>query len=423
MALGEEEIVPYLANVLLVALADKSLTPVEVNALEDVRKGVNAKKNQVASAKKMVEVESYTFRKTGSFSDQIRNLEDILTVALVDSDLSAQELALVKKYCQLVGIYDDQLDMMVMEASRRYEVGTDAIVCPACSTVTPPGARFCPSCGKVIANIETVPAHDLYQIPTEGYALEFCESTSGGFVTALEHAKATATLQTRTINKKTWYLVNFPASRFLDCVPLATALSGMRHRRIYVDGKEGNWSEVFAFTWCASRRSTAYRPVKYCFGKDENRLNPWGCKQAQMEWVEWGRWLSYGRWQKKGMFSTGYMFIFDKQRIRHELQTALFRYRYCPHMRMDLPEAVLRHLPEQVEVTESGDWKYNRCYDALSGTIKVIERQESGGISYTSEYESDGVRPRNLKLLGEILQKAFRECGVRDVEASVLVSK
>lgn len=120
------------------------------------------------------------------------------------------------------------------------------------------------------------------------------------------------------------------------------------------------------------------------------------------------------------MFHSGYVFVFDKQRIRHELETALYRYRFCPHMRTELAEAVLRYFPEQVEVTEGGDWKYNRSYEALTGTIKIIERQESGGLGFTSEYHSDGVRPRNLKLLGEILQKAFRDCDIKDLVASTL---
>ena len=262
-----------------------------------------------------------------------------------------------------------------------------------------------------------------FDLPREGYAVEFCESTSGGFSKALELARATNALQAATKNKKTWYLVSFPATKFEELVPIASSLSGMRNRRVYVDGKEVAWDEVFGFIWCASRRATAYRPVEYCFGKDENRLNPWGCKQGQMEWTEWARWFSYGRWQKTGMFRANHVFVFDKERIRHELSTALYRYRFCPYMRTQLADAVLRHLPDQVEVTTTGDWKYSRAFEVLPGSIKVVEREGSGDLVFSSEYYSDGVRPRGFTFFAELLRKAFKDCGYQDVSVPALLSK
>src|SRR5437879_112822 len=48
------------------------------------------------------------------------------------------------------------------------------------------------------------------------------------------------------------------------------------------------------------------------------------------EWFCWGRWLNQqGDWQ------------FDKERIRHELEKALYAYRYCPALQPSLVEDVL----------------------------------------------------------------------------------
>jgi hypothetical protein len=85
MLLSDEDKVFYLGNVLLIALADKNISPQEGAVLDQIRKGIGAKKNQLNVARKMVEAESYTFRKTGSFSDQIHNLEDMLSVAIQTS--------------------------------------------------------------------------------------------------------------------------------------------------------------------------------------------------------------------------------------------------------------------------------------------------------------------------------------------------
>jgi len=423
MSLNEQDKISYLANVLLVAFADKALSTRESAALEEIRKGIDGKKGQLTSAQKAVEGGSYAFTRAGSFADQVRNLEDILFVALADSDLASRESELVSNFSQLIGVYQDQLDKIIADTSRRCDSASHTVTCPACSATAPAQARFCPGCGQALSASEPPAVQVGFEIPAQGYAIEFAESTAGGFTTGVELAKATGTMQTATKNKKTWYMATFPTNQFAGIVPLASALSGIRNRRVLLDGQELPWGEVFGFTWCASQRATAYRPIEFCFGKDENRLNPWGCKQSRLEWTEWAQWFSYGRWQKSRVLSSGYVFVFDKERIRHELATALYRYRFCPHMRPQLAEAVLRHLPDEVEVVTNGDWKYSHAYEALPGTIKIVEREGSGDYVFTNEYYADGVHPRGFAVLADILKKAFAECGLTDIGASTLLAK
>jgi uncharacterized tellurite resistance protein B-like protein len=423
MAMNEQDKIQYLANVLRIAFADKWISAREGAALEEIRKGIDAKKAQLTAAQKAVESSSYSFIKVGSFADQVRNLEDMLFVSMTDTDLNETESKLVKEFCSLIGIYQDQLDKVIADTSRRCDSATHNVTCPSCSTPVPTQSRFCPSCGQPLASPEVATVQVGFDIPNEGYAIEFCESTAGGFASAVEMAKATGAMETAIKNKKTWYLVKFPASQFVDMVSLASSLAGMRNRRVYLDGKELAWDEVFGFIWCSSRRETAYRPIEYCFGKDENRINPWGCKQSRMEWTEWAQWFSYGRWQKVGLVRSSYVFVFDKERIRHELSTNLYRFRYCPHMHTRLVEAVLKHLPAQVDVTSSEDWKYSQVYEALPGAIKITERLGSDDYSYTNEYYSDGVRPKGYAILADILTEAFAECGYTQMKATTLLSK
>jgi hypothetical protein len=330
---------------------------------------------------------------------------------------------LVSEFCQLVGVTNEQYERIIEEASRRCDSSTHNVTCPSCSKTTQAQARFCPSCGQALISPGTASVQIGFDIPKEGYAVEFCESTAGGFSNALELAKATGRMQTATKNKKTWYLTTFPSHQFADMLPLTSALAGIRNRKVYLDGQELVWDEIFGFTWCASRRATAYRPVEYCFGKDENRINPWGCKQSRMEWIEWAQWFSYGRWQKAGLVRSNYVFVFDKERIRHELATNLFRYRFCPHMQKGLVEAVLKHFPDQAEVTQGGDWKHNHLYEAVPGSIKIIEREGSENVTYTNEYYSDGVRPSGFTVLADVLRKAFKECGYTNIVPTALLSK
>jgi hypothetical protein len=84
-------------------------------------------------------------------------------------------------------------------------------------------------------------------------------------------------------------------------------------------------------------------------------------------------------------------------------------------------EAVLRYLPERVEVTPNGPWKYSRCYEEVPGSIKIIEKQGSGNFTYTNEYYSDGVRPIGHAVFSDILKKAIQECRFTDISVTNLL--
>lgn len=418
MLLNEHGKVTYLANILLVALSDKSMSAEEANVLEKIRKNIDAKKGVLISAQKAVANGSYSFVKAGSFADQVRNLEDMLLVSLVDKDLDGVKSQMISEFSRLISVNQSQFDQITEETLRYYDSTEKEVICLSCLKPTQAIASFCPSCGHPLSLVSAETKIDL-SIPKTGWAIEFCESTAGGFTTALELAKATGTLQSATKNKKTWHLVTALTDNFSELIPIASSLSGIRNRKVYLDGQELIWGEVFGFTWCAAQRLTAYRPNEYCFGKEDNRINPWGCKHAGMEWSDWAPWLSYGHWQQEGFINSKYLFVFDKSRIKHEITTNLYRYRFCPHMRTQLAEAVLKNLPEKVEITSTGPWKYSRAYECLPGSIKIIERD--GG--YTNEYYTDGVRPRGFSALIDILGKAFYECRINGVAVINFISK
>ncbi len=422
MQLSETDKIHYLANVLLVIRADGTTSPRETAALESIRKNLEAKRPHLAAATALVEAGGYQFRLPGTFADQVRNLEDLLFVTLTDGDLEAREAQLVGDYCHLAGIYQDQLDKLTADTVKRCDSGALEIACPACGFAGAGNSRFCPACGHALTGAETKPVSEGFAIPPDGYALEFCESTAGGFAAALNLAKATGRLLSGPRNKKMWHMVPYAKHEFTDMLPVAAELAGMRNRRISLDGVELNWQEVFGFIWCASRRNLAYRPIEYCFGRDENRVNPWGCKQVPFTWDDYAAWFSYGKWEKAGILRGGAAFVFDKARIRHELATALFPFRFCPHMRPQLIEAVLHNFPERAEVTKDGPWDYRQAFEELPGCIKVVERQGSGDASYTNEYFADGVRPRGHRLLKELLKKSFQDCGVSDVNPASLLA-
>lgn len=419
--LSESEQVVYLANAILLAITDSSLSPRELAALEEIRSKIGAKKGTLNAARKAVESGAYTLSKCGGFASQVINIADMLYVCFVDGELSEKERLIVTDFSKSVGLTEGQFEVMLKNALELVSKLLLKVSCPNCSTDADSKAKFCPNCGTSLSNTAEESIKTDFEIPKSGHAAEFSESTAANFPKALELARKAPKFDSCIRAKKTWYLAHWPEESFIEVARLADALSGIRNRRYYHDGSEVPWDEVFAFVWCANQRNSAYRPVEYCFGKDENQINPWGCKQIRFDWTEWARWFSYGHFKKGGIFKNTYTWAFDKERIRHEVMTNLHHYRRCPYLRPDLIEAVLKTLPEEVEISPSAGWKYSQAYEEVSGSIKVVEIEKSSGYEYKTEYFSDGVRPLGLFTLRQVLTKAFAEARISDIKVDQLV--
>lgn len=412
------DVVPFIANMAIVAHADGTLSAAELGQLEAIRKDMNFKKSDFNTAVRLVQSGEYKLTPVGSFADQVKNLELILRVAYSDDDLSKTEVSLILGFCKAIGINQDQLNRLRNEVLSTLK--QQGKVCTLCGTESTTDAKFCPKCGASLdSNIQDVQVQ--FHMPESGIAIEFAESTAASFTKALDIAKATEGYQTCQKGKKKWHLAIYPSGQLTDALPLAENLSGLRNRCLHINGEEKQWDEVFGFIWCASQRTTAYRPVEYCFGKDENRLNPWGCKQARMDWTEWANWFCYGKWEKSGLLGKKVQWNFDKERIRHELATNLYRYRSCPHLKTRLSEAVIKHFPENVVPDSDPNWDFHQHYEELPGSIKIVQKENSGGFSYNREFWADGVRPKGLASLTSILTNAFRDLGIAELQVSNLL--
>ncbi len=410
--------IPFLANVIAVAYANGQLSPGELAQLEAVRSEFNIKKADFTKATKLVEQGGYVLTPVGSFADQVKNLECILRVAYADDELEQVESDLIGTFCHQVGIYQDQLDKLVSEVLA--VISQNGKLCPSCGASAASDAQFCPKCGTSLGvNQEAVQLD--FSIPSSGIAFEFADSTAASFHKALEIAKTSDQYQTCQRMKKIWHLAVFQSGSIADALPLAESLSGIRNRKVFMNGSEASWDELFGFTWCSSQRASAYRPNEYCFGKDENRINPWGCKQARMDWLEWSDWFSFGRWEKGSIIGSKFVWRFDKERIRHELATNMFRFRFCPHLDTRLAEVVLRLLPDQVSPEKDKNWKFNENYEEVPGAIKIIVKEGNGDFAYTKEFWADGVRPLGHRVLSDILTQAFKELGINQISTTALL--
>lgn len=421
MALTNDQKVTYLANLILIARADGKLSPHETDAIESIQKSIGARKAELNKAYKVAEAQNYEMSPVGHWTDKTKNLEDIIYVSMIDGSIDQTEKPLIIGFARQINVSQDQINIIVRDVKNIILSGTSAILCPNCGAKIQSNVKFCPECGASIADIAEKKAVAVsYEIPKSGIAIEFSESTASGFTHAVQNQQAAPINATCLKDKKSWYLAAWPSNEITKTMKLVENLKGMRNRKVYVDGEESRWDEVFGFAWCARQRNTAYKPMEYCFGLDEKSLNIWGCKQARMDWAEWSDWLGYGSFRNKRL-PNQVCFVFDKNRIRHELETNLFKYRFCPYLRFDLIEAVLKELPDEVTPSEKGPWVYKRDYNETPGSIKVKVENSEGGYTYTDEYYSSGVAPKSVVLGLRILRKAFQSCGFDVLEVKEIL--
>jgi uncharacterized tellurite resistance protein B-like protein len=411
MILNNEQKVDYLANVIGLARADGKISPQETEAIAIVQKAISARKTELNKAYKNVEIDGFAPQKVGFWSDQIKNLEHMIYVSLIDGEIDGVEKQYILKFAKKVKINQDQLNIIISDVKGSISKSSQEITCQKCNARIDSKAKFCPECGhSVNESISKQSISVSYNIPKTGVAIEFAESTAAGFALSVKIMKKAVISKECIKGKKKWYLAGWPNDKIVDALELVENLKGMRNRKVYVDGNESQWNDVFGFAQCANSRKSAYRPNEYCFGMDEKRLNIWGCKRARMDWNDWADWFSYGSFKKSGVLAKSSVFEFDKKRIKHELETNLYSCRLCPYINFDLIEAVLDVFPNEVNPGGKGVWKYKKDYSELPGSVFVKEKVSDNSYTYTDEYYSSGVRPSSVHVGLEVLKKAFVKC-------------
>ena len=78
-------------------------------------------------------------------------------------------------------------------------------------------------------------------------------------------------------------------------------------------------------------------------------------------------------------------------------------------------------MPDTVLPESDPNWQYNRQYEEVPGAIKVVEKDRSDGFVLTNEYWSDGVRPKGLRVLADILSKALADIGGSEMSVQHLL--
>ena len=118
--MNKEEKVQYLANVYYVLLADGQVDRIEERAFDDISRDIGAGYFERKDAMERAQQPEYQVRPMGRWSEQIRNLEDMLFAAYCNGVLDQAEKTAVKQYAARLGIDQKQLTHVVGQTKACY---------------------------------------------------------------------------------------------------------------------------------------------------------------------------------------------------------------------------------------------------------------------------------------------------------------
>lgn len=143
----EAELVTCLTNVLSIAGTDNNLAAKEEQAIEKIRIQLSATKKHLQKAVARIYKGDYKITHVGRFSDQVRNVEDMLFVAMADGKLGSEEKKEIISFAKSLGLTQKQINRILAETNKVINPKKSETSCPKCKSQMPEATKFCTNCG------------------------------------------------------------------------------------------------------------------------------------------------------------------------------------------------------------------------------------------------------------------------------------
>ena len=148
--MAEEDRVLYLANIISISRVDGKLGSHEQKAIEEICQTIGARKDDLDEAMKAVAGGNYQVAPVGRFSDKVKNLEDMVFIALSDGQLPESEKKEIRSFARAINVNQDQINEIVSESKNRLRPESPLLTCPACEEKIQRDSTFCAYCGAKI---------------------------------------------------------------------------------------------------------------------------------------------------------------------------------------------------------------------------------------------------------------------------------
>ena len=219
------------------------------------------------------------------------------------------------------------------------------LVCDKCHAKIADGYKFCPECGDPVTEADVVKENTIVlHGKTPIVTLVFGYSTSGNYQRAIEMCSKNPSYELTGEGKGIQHKISLPITEAELLGNLYDLVGSWKSSFMQIDGVSATKKDlVYGGVGCFRERQKAYDPEMYCYGSAAYDRNIWGCKRLNMPLYEWGGgWLECGAFDKQGVWH------FDKNMIRHELETAIEENKLCPIINRDLILKTLDRLPDRI---------------------------------------------------------------------------
>jgi len=117
----KEDQVKYLANIFYLLLSDGEVETVEKRVYEGIARDIGAGYLERKAATESAESDLFHFQYVDRWSDRVRNLEDLLFAAFCNGASHPAEKRHIKSYLKPLRINQEQVNILISEAKRRYK--------------------------------------------------------------------------------------------------------------------------------------------------------------------------------------------------------------------------------------------------------------------------------------------------------------
>ena len=139
--------ITYLANIIKISQLDGSLHPGQQEVIGKICQQLDAEENDLAEAIEAVANGGHILTPVGRFSDKIRNLEDMLLVAMIDGELNPSEKDEILAFVKKISLTRDQVRTMLSETRVKIDLQQATVKCARCDAALTPESKFCTACG------------------------------------------------------------------------------------------------------------------------------------------------------------------------------------------------------------------------------------------------------------------------------------
>lgn len=356
------ERVGYLAN-LLRTLEGRKAEGRAARVVEGIAREIGATAQEREAAAREAEAPDRAPVYPARYSDRVRNLEDMLLLAMADEKLSVAERNFILEAQRAVGVEPAAWSKVSAECRERLRA-------------------FGAAAGDAGERVE----------------LEFPAQAAQTLPAALARRGGPGA-RPDTVR------IALSRGEVADLLPELAEVSGVAGATVVEGEARAPFAARFAFLPCALARRCARSADSYCHYGRSASPNVFGCGELGMEWSGLAGWFACGDFTPEGEFR------FDRARLAADLAARGARVALCPFFDPELSRAALSLLPGTVTPDGTSGFEYRRTFIARPGTHARTERVKVGSIEEERTFHADGIAPVSLEPARKIVDAARAALG------------